>query len=434
MPTIQGTPVATGPTTNATSATINLPSGIQAGELLLVYAHTSEASRSLILSGFTEFFAEGYPNGLETQGNLLYKIATGSEGATINGSFTAGGSAQASTVAWRMTGFDPDDIFNSLNFVAGEAASSDPFVLAADLLTDVAAGSDIFLVFGAQAARTVTSGDSDLDLVGQQNTSNLVAYVYRENAPGSSNKAYSIDMSSTYAWGWALFEVKAAPAEEDETPPTLTNASGTKTGTTTADLSVDVDEEADVYVVVTESETTPSAEQIEAGQDHTGASATFADSELGASAGTVPFSATGLDPETTYYAHFWAEDAAENSATPITSASFTTDAEAAVVNITPFVIGVNFGTTFGVSREIEPFKIGVRFNAPTVETPGQSSITPFGIGVRFIAPSPQPIVTIEPFVIGISLRSLGIQIPEGGSGDGGLTTLNTLTHLTTVVR
>lgn len=118
----------------------------------------------------------------------------------------------------------------------------------------------------------------------------------------------------------------------DSTAPTLSSASGTATGTTTADLSVDSDEDCDAYVVVTTSATTPSAAQIEAGNDHTGSTAAYSDSELSASSGTINFDgATGLSPDTQYWAHFWAEDAAENSATAITSSSFTTDAESSSV-------------------------------------------------------------------------------------------------------
>lgn len=195
------------------------------------------------------------------------------------------------------------------------------------------------------AGATVDSdvGDLVLGLVTLNSSSTEMARVNSQTPIASDSSsdykesAYLPGTSPTVTMGWqqpALNTYSAAVVASfqspqgagDETAPTLSSATATATGQTTADLSVTTDEEADVYVVVTTSSTTPTAEQIEAGQDHTGAAAAFSDSAPGASAGAVPFSATGLAAGTQYWAHFWAEDAAENSATPVTSSSFTTDA------------------------------------------------------------------------------------------------------------
>ena len=111
----------------------------------------------------------------------------------------------------------------------------------------------------------------------------------------------------------------------DTTAPTLSNPAGTATGSTTADGTVDTDEgNGTLYAVVTTSSTNPSAAQVKAGQDHTGAAASYADSQAISTTGTKTFNASGLSPSTAYYFHFMHEDAATNQSSVASSASFTT--------------------------------------------------------------------------------------------------------------
>jgi hypothetical protein len=66
----------------------------------------------------------------------------------------------------------------------------------------------------------------------------------------------------------------------DTTAPVLSSPVGTTTGATTATVGATTDEgNGTLYVVVTTSATAPSAAQIKAGQDHTGAAAVFDDSQ-----------------------------------------------------------------------------------------------------------------------------------------------------------
>jgi hypothetical protein len=128
----------------------------------------------------------------------------------------------------------------------------------------------------------------------------------------------------------------------DATAPTLSSPSGTTTGATTADLAVTTNEaNGTLYGVVTTSSTSPSAAQVKAGQNHSGAAATFADDQTIASTGVKTFSATGLTAETEYWPHFMHEDAVGNQSAVSTGASFTTDVvtadgyELAVLALTP---------------------------------------------------------------------------------------------------
>ena len=113
----------------------------------------------------------------------------------------------------------------------------------------------------------------------------------------------------------------------DVTAPNLSSASGSALGPTSAQLNVTSDEAGGTaYWVVTQSATTPSIAQVQAGQDHTGSAAdeagTVASPVVGVNGGT----AVALVAETTYYVHWQQEDAAANDSTVVSSASFTTPA------------------------------------------------------------------------------------------------------------
>ncbi len=119
--------------------------------------------------------------------------------------------------------------------------------------------------------------------------------------------------------------------DADETASMLSLPVGTKTGTTTADGGVTISEgNGTVYMVTTTSATTPSGPQVIAGTDESDSAATFDDSLAVSSTGAKTFSITGLTANTTYYNHYTQEDAAGNISTPVSSASFTTDASASL--------------------------------------------------------------------------------------------------------
>lgn len=111
----------------------------------------------------------------------------------------------------------------------------------------------------------------------------------------------------------------------DSTAPTLTSASVTSVGTTTGTGNVTTDEaNGTLYSIVSTSATAPSATQIQAGQNHTGAAAVWSGNQAISTTGAKTFSITGLTSGTAYYAHFQHKDAATNNSTVVTSAQFTT--------------------------------------------------------------------------------------------------------------
>lgn len=110
-----------GSTASAT-ATVNLPSGIRAGDLLVVCLTANSGGAQTWPSGWTKLKDAVSPHAANDSVTLAYRYADGSEGSTISVTIT---SAKYSGMAWRITGAeDPavqvpelsaDAIGNSVN-------------------------------------------------------------------------------------------------------------------------------------------------------------------------------------------------------------------------------------------------------------------------------------------------------------------------------
>lgn len=96
-PTVQAR--NTGTNGAGTSHTINLPSSIQAGDLLIVWWGFGNDPGATTTTGWTNMGVDG-TNG---RGAIVYKTATGSEGATDTWSTT--NSVKTATIAWRISGW-----------------------------------------------------------------------------------------------------------------------------------------------------------------------------------------------------------------------------------------------------------------------------------------------------------------------------------------
>jgi hypothetical protein len=108
--------------------------------------------------------------------------------------------------------------------------------------------------------------------------------------------------------------------------PVLSNPTDTSTGSTTGSGTVDTNTgNGTLYWVVTQSATSPSAAQVQAGQDHTGSTADDSGSQAVSATGTQNVSFTGLVSGTTYYAHFVQVDE-ETDESNVSSADGFTDA------------------------------------------------------------------------------------------------------------
>lgn len=115
----------------------------------------------------------------------------------------------------------------------------------------------------------------------------------------------------------------------DGIAPVLSNPSGgpgVELEYTSVDVEVDTTEgNGTMFVVLTESATTPTFAQIVAAQDASGGDAAGSAQSPVVSGSVEIAGIGGGNPATTYYAHFAHQDRAGNRGTPVSSASFTTD-------------------------------------------------------------------------------------------------------------
>jgi len=137
-------------------------------------------------------------------------------------------------------------------------------------------------------------------------------FVHENTVNGTTSNTISADGFTTDSAG-------------DVTAPTLSSPTDAAASATTASIGVDTDEDnGTLYWVITTASNTPSAAQVKAGQDHTGAAATKAGSQVITSTGTKSATPTGLTANTAYYAHFMHEDNSTNQSSVADGDGFTT--------------------------------------------------------------------------------------------------------------
>ena len=90
-----------GNTTNTTSHTVNLPSGIVSGNLLLVFFASDGTPTITFPSGWTQLFQTA--GGTDVKFGAWYRIADGTEGATIT--VTTSASECSNHTSYRITGY-----------------------------------------------------------------------------------------------------------------------------------------------------------------------------------------------------------------------------------------------------------------------------------------------------------------------------------------
>lgn len=116
--------------------------------------------------------------------------------------------------------------------------------------------------------------------------------------------------------------------------PTLTRPVQRDIDETTARVSVETDiGNGTVYMVITRSSTTPTAEQVASGEDHNGLDADFDTSIVINNAGIKTFTGTGLQKATEYWPHFMHEDNAGNRSEVFTGQKFATEGQSVAVTI-----------------------------------------------------------------------------------------------------
>jgi len=136
----------------------------------------------------------------------------------------------------------------------------------------------------------------------------------------------------------------------DLIPPLLTQPSITPTSPTVATATVTASKTAEVWMVLSASATPPSAAQIKAGQDHTGAAVPAASGDADFGGGTVTRTFTDLTPAASYYLHAYAEGAAPDGSAVVTSSASQQPGWTAPSAITPTAVFFSEADPIGTSR------------------------------------------------------------------------------------
>lgn len=111
--------------TNSTSHTVNLPTGISAGHLLLIFfAQDNSGGGTASASGWTELFNE-VDNQSNTRITVFYRFATGSEGSTVTVTTTV--TEQSSHASLRITGAHASEVPANAHLAApGSSVNPNP--------------------------------------------------------------------------------------------------------------------------------------------------------------------------------------------------------------------------------------------------------------------------------------------------------------------
>ena len=206
---LEGSAATTALTTSGTSHTINLPTGIQAGELIYI----AGASTNRGVNGLPSFPAgwqgeSGASDSGESLNTFAYWIvATGSEGSSIT--VTTTGNAQIIAVAARFSGAAKTTAkFSAGTSGTGNVGSSQAsFNIAQDFITGLRSNSGALVFVAAASDKTVSSADGDLSSVGGVNNSTLSGHLYYDgNTNASGNPQYDFTMSAAADFDYRVVE------------------------------------------------------------------------------------------------------------------------------------------------------------------------------------------------------------------------------------
>jgi predicted GH43/DUF377 family glycosyl hydrolase len=197
-------------------------------------------------------------------------------------------------------------------------------------------------------------------------------YITRTGTIGDGSYSFDVILvGSGLASGVASVSVTLTVAAVG---PVLSNPIDISTGSTTGSGTVDTDTgNGTLYWVVTQSATSPSVAQVQAGQNDGGTAADDSGSQAVSGTGTQNVSFTGLSSGTTYYAHYNQQDSQADNSNVSTADGFITDR----IDLIQFTqsLGPDLYTDF--TKRISPTRYG---NAPVIVNDGTYTNTcPGGI-------------------------------------------------------
>lgn len=122
FPVVQTTNTGVNESANATSHTVNLPASIAAGDLLLIIAEFLSNPGTVSVTGWT--FIQTDANGTAIFVSYLWKLATGSEGATAT--LTTSNSVHGNYISYRISGWDGVTAPATGTATTGSSSNPDP--------------------------------------------------------------------------------------------------------------------------------------------------------------------------------------------------------------------------------------------------------------------------------------------------------------------
>jgi hypothetical protein len=144
--------------TLALTANVNLPAGIAAGDLLLIFACFTGGASTVptitVPAGWTQLAAGGL--GAATRQLILWKAATGAEGATV--AITTSINTVRSAAALRITGHDPSGAAAILIAGQGDGGTPNKFPNPPSLTATWGIRSTLWLASGHISSNNVISG------------------------------------------------------------------------------------------------------------------------------------------------------------------------------------------------------------------------------------------------------------------------------------
>lgn len=330
----------------------NLPTATDSdaggGDFTFTISVTGDGTPTLTLAGTTGLvFAVGDGT---ADANMTFDCTVAEFNTAVDGATLQGGSDGSASIAYSMTdGTNTTnanqtvqlfaalaiDTFAPADNAVGVLYDRSSFTATFSRAIQVGTGNVVLKLVGGAALETFNIATGSGDQGGSVSISGSDLIV----APGvnlTDNTAHAIQIAATAIDGAVLGTSDSFAGIADDTTwsftcenttPTLSAALDSATGGTTGTAAVSTNRgDGQLYVVFTTSATTPSHDQIAAGDDHTDSAAAYADDRAVTATGAqAAFNATGLTSETQYFAHFAHASANGAEATPVSADGFTTD-------------------------------------------------------------------------------------------------------------
>lgn len=274
-------------TTNGAAATnksCNLPSGIQSGNLLLLWIRSNGADTHTTPSGWSDLVKNNTADASDDTTSLFYKIASGSEGSTVTVNGTA--SLKFSSLSWRVTGAHQTTAPNVAT-ATGTSSTPDP-----PSLTPSGGTKDYLwiAIYGIEGTSTLSSYPANYssNQITVATSGSTAATNSRSGAAARQLNASSENpgtFTASASEDWTAVTVAVYPATDRELTASITEGADTASAETAVDVSASLSatEGADTVSSAGTVVVSASASITEAGDTLTGYTQTVEEREITAS-------------------------------------------------------------------------------------------------------------------------------------------------------